>query len=447
MEDFFYHGIWRMDWGLGNPNKTAALIATLMVASWGLTYIRRWGFWVALILFTGLGVCLIHTFSRGGLIALFAGMLPVIYFVQRPWPWFKLVVIGISVWGIIGFSLYLNAHERLGQGVQTEDRSITNRLELWKVAPQMMVDSPSGWGFGNSGNAYMQWYQPLNRNEYYRTLVNSHLTWLVELGWPGRFLYFMVWFSIFLLCWPSSRTRWFSIIFGIWLAYAVAATFSSVAESPWLWIVPGLGLIIALGYRVLRKEWPAPVAWTFPIGLASAALAALWLSGRSDSMILGSEKKVIWGKSQPAVWVVWNQKVMGSNYGRSLRKQVQSSDQKSNAISFGIAFSWEGVPDLNNETLVSGGMLNPKDKLLFGRLMGQTTNVTLINPFFSPENLGLSADEAAKIKILFGEFSQSPAVESWVKAKQVQKVDGVGDYFQAWPEIILSERKNVSVKP
>jgi len=46
-----------MDWGLGNPNKTAALIAMLMVAVWGLACFRKWGFWAALTLFTGLGIC------------------------------------------------------------------------------------------------------------------------------------------------------------------------------------------------------------------------------------------------------------------------------------------------------------------------------------------------------------------------------------------------------
>lgn len=41
MSDLHFHGIWRMDWGLGNPNKTGALIAILMVAVWMLTLLRR----------------------------------------------------------------------------------------------------------------------------------------------------------------------------------------------------------------------------------------------------------------------------------------------------------------------------------------------------------------------------------------------------------------------
>ena len=69
MDELYFNGIWRMDWGLGNPNKTAALIAILMVAVWGLAYVRKWGFWVAITLFMALGGCLVHTFSRGGLIA------------------------------------------------------------------------------------------------------------------------------------------------------------------------------------------------------------------------------------------------------------------------------------------------------------------------------------------------------------------------------------------
>ena len=102
----------------------------------------------------------------------------------------------------MGASIFLQAHKRYGQGVATEDRSISNRFELWKAAPTMMVDAPSGWGGGKSGQAYMNWYQPLDQHEAYRTLVNSHLTWLVELGWLGRFVYLTGWFTVFLMCFP-----------------------------------------------------------------------------------------------------------------------------------------------------------------------------------------------------------------------------------------------------
>jgi len=107
MSDIHFQGFWRMDWGLGNPNKTAALTATLMVGVWALAYVRKWGFWPALVFFTSLGICLIHTFSRGGLIAAAAGLVVLVWLAPRPWP------------RHLGASIYLQAHERYGQGSKT----------------------------------------------------------------------------------------------------------------------------------------------------------------------------------------------------------------------------------------------------------------------------------------------------------------------------------------
>ena len=177
-----------------------------------------------------------------------------------------------SVWIIIGFSIYLQAHERFGQGVVQEDRSIINRLDLWKYAPAMMLDAPGGWGAGNSGKAFMEWYQPLDRNEPYRTMVNSHLTWLVELGWPGRFLYLAEWLAIFVICLPNARSRWLAVPLGIWLAFFVGAIFSSVAEEPWVWVLPGLALLAAVAWRMKTAVWPRPAAWMFPPIVAAGAL-------------------------------------------------------------------------------------------------------------------------------------------------------------------------------
>lgn len=141
--DIYFHGFWRMDWGLGNPNKTAALIATLMIAVWALAYIRKWGFWIALGLFTGLGICLIHTFSRGGMVALGAGLLPLLWQAPRPWPWKQIAATAAAVWIMTGVSVFLQADNRYLQGLIKEDRSITHRLEIWEKTPRMMVDAPS----------------------------------------------------------------------------------------------------------------------------------------------------------------------------------------------------------------------------------------------------------------------------------------------------------------
>src|SRR5436190_512549 len=116
-DPIFFNSVWRMDWGLGNPNKTAALIALLMIAVWGLAYLRRGGFWAALALFTGLGICLMHTMSRGGLIAALLGTLPLLYFAKKPWPKTRIWGLIAAAWIIVGTTLYWNTASRYTQGV------------------------------------------------------------------------------------------------------------------------------------------------------------------------------------------------------------------------------------------------------------------------------------------------------------------------------------------
>ena len=58
---YYFDGVWRMDWGFGNPNKTGTFIATLMIAVWSLDSLRKSGFWLALFLNGGLGFCLLHS--------------------------------------------------------------------------------------------------------------------------------------------------------------------------------------------------------------------------------------------------------------------------------------------------------------------------------------------------------------------------------------------------
>ena len=159
--DFYYNGIWRMDWGLGNPNKTAALIASLMVAVWSMAFVWKRGFWPALALFTALAWCLVQTYSRGGMVALLAGNTVLLFGIRRPWPRARMLGVMASLWLLGAFVLYAKAQARYGQGLFAEDQSIHNRLVIWKQVPQMMAAAPWGWGLGKAGDSYTQWFQPV----------------------------------------------------------------------------------------------------------------------------------------------------------------------------------------------------------------------------------------------------------------------------------------------
>lgn len=436
MDDIFFNGVWRMDWGLGNPNKTAALIAMLMVAVWGLASIRRWGFWAALSAFTVLGGCLVHTFSRGGLVAAFLGLVPLLLCAPRPWPMRRLVAVGVAVWAMIGFAFYLNAHERYGQGVVQQDRSITNRLHLWKHGPLMVVDAPGGWGLGNAAKSYMRWYQPIEDTESFRTFVNSHLEWLIEFGWPLRFLYLFAWAAVLLVCMPRRGNSWLAVPLGVWVAFGVASIFSSVAESPWLWILPGIALLSVLGWRIARHEWPRPVSWIFPVGAAALGCVSLVLVGGGGTPIKGSETRVVLGNGMPTFWLVADERVLGGDrFAKTLRQALNKHEK---APTVGVVWSARELPtDLTGAVVIISGAGLADGSAECGRILENARHTIFLSPGCYPQEAGFDAGLHSGVA-LFGEFSQSPFLSAWEETGRVERIAGAGDFLPTWPELIFS---------
>jgi hypothetical protein len=435
MKDTYFQGVWRMDWGLGNTNKTAVLISTLMIGIWALAYFRKWGFWPALIFFVGLGICLVHTVSRGGLLAACSGFAVVLWYLPRPWavPRVCAVLVGIVI--IISSSVYLKTYARYGEGIAQEDPSINNRIALWRISPRMMVDAPTGWGIGNSGKAYMQWYQPINRHEKYRTLVDSHLTWLVELGWPLRFVYVMSWCSILALTFPIRETPWTAIPFGIWIAFFIGSFFSSVAESVWLWVIPIGCLLIALVNRWYLGRWLRPATWLILMGLSALSMFALLVTGfnSADSKLQASEQQVIFGKGNPKAWILVDPRVIGSDFGRTLR-------QNPPPYPVGLITSTRLPKYLEGDTLIICGALNKEELEELNSIAGRFSKILFVNPTFYPQELKINSP--LQVSAVFGEFSQSSSINEWKLrlGKQVSILPGIADFIPKW-SLILSNIK------
>lgn len=438
MHDFYFHGIWRMDWGFGNPNKTATLIAILMIAVWALAYIRRWGFWLAWLLFLGLGICLVDTFSRGGMVALISALATLLWQAPRPWPISRVIAVTVAVWVFIGAAVHLQAHERFGQGIAKEDRSITNRLKIWQTVPQMMVGAPRGWGHDEAQWAYMQWYQSVDAPETYLNLVSSHFTWMVEMGWIGRFAYCASWGVLFLLCWPRPDVRWRAIVLGTWVAFAVGAIFTHVANSLWLWIAPGLGLLLVLGHRAWRKDWPRAYAFGSVGALAAVVLSGVWVLGtvRSALPLRGSSKGVVIGTGEPQIWLVADPKVLGDHYGKTLRRFLLEQPDKAFptlAIVDAVEDIWVKKPG----TIVVAGALSDEELHALSARLQSSTTCLVLNPTFYPQELGAAPAALKNVTAIFGEFSQSPTLSSWQASASVRQVEVAGDYLPHWPELIL----------
>lgn len=423
-----------MDWGFGSPNKTAAFIVSLMVGIWILAYCKRWGFWVALAVFTGLGLCLLHTFSRGGIVALLMGLLPVIYLAPRPWPRSRVAVVAVIVLLVVGYGLNLKVGERFTRGIEAEDKSVTNRIPLWIAGLSMIADSPDGWGLGNSGSIYMQWYEPLDNPAGYRTLVNSHLTWLAEFGWPMRVAYVAAWSAVYMLCWPTKRDPKRAIALGIWLSFGVSSFFSSVAENPWLWIVPGVALIAGIASRFKLGELPSRMAWlSWAVATAGLCMALLF-GGRlvSTGLVHGDSQTTVYGKGEREFWVHLSQNVAGEDFGKAWRGALEDNPSP---VAVAFVESLDQVPVSGPVNLIVFGSLAKDELARLRQLAPQIHRLILVNPAFQPSDLGSAL---ASTEVMVGEFYQSPTVPDWrnLPDGKIKVIPGSSEYLPDWPGIL-----------
>lgn len=297
----------------------AALFAMLAVAVWGFggkgQQIRSVSFWLCLGLSTFLAGFVVATASRGGMVALAAGLAG--GWVVAGFPRVtsrRAVGIVLAVCVLLGFAAAGRMGERMADS-SLEDGSITSRLAIFKVVPAMLAASPQGWGVGESAEAYQNWFQALDDTRNYKHLLSTHVTWMVERGWGFRFVYLLGWAAILMLCAKVPAS------FGVWIAFGVAGVFSHVGGDWRLWIVPGLALAWALANRARRKDWPPKRAWGYGLAIAAGLTLMLWIIGHQQGRkIFHTGWGVTVGRGEPETWFFSpDPAVLGSNYGKAVR--------------------------------------------------------------------------------------------------------------------------------
>lgn len=430
-----FNGIWRMDWGFGNPNLTAALLVCLFCVAWLPAYLFRKGFWLSLPLGTALGICLVHTLSRGGILGGIIALTTLALFAPRPWPKRRLIGAGCAIWVVIAATFLLNAHHRIGQGIVTEDKSVTHRLQIWKSAPQLLAIRPFGWGWNESGNAYMDWFLPAGRTDAYGSLVNTHLSKIVELGVGLGALYLFIWFFALYLSFPSTRSSWRAIPFALLLGFAVAATFTNMARNWPLWILPATAVAAVLIDRIRLREKPA--ARPLLAGLAASCIlpAGLLLLGKSQLTIPLREENgaFVLGAGKPAVWVLADEQATDGNSRRKVREFFSAAPQ----MTIGLCTRIEQLPHSTNALIL---VASPLDAEQAGKLLQHSQNLLFVKPTFAPEDL--PAQDG--FRVIFGEFSKSKFLTEWSASPHLIKLKGIGDYIPNWPKPLLEvvERDN-----
>lgn len=282
--DFFYNGIERWSLGWSTPNYASAFFVAIVCLLWCVQS-NRFLQLVSLIFEIVLYLIIIKTYSRGGLVALFVcaglfvGLMGTEHLKSYGRIWLVRIIYLLSLG--VGFGFF----GRLDPNYISSDASVINRLSLWKSSLEMISASPfHGWGAGDSGRSYMNWFQELDRIEVYATTVNTYLQIGVEYGFPLLIVVLIALFSIVLITWHLARlgdsiacASGVSVV-----SWAIANIFTTLWIEPKLWLVPGLAFSI-LSWRIcvynniLKNRYSRIVFLS--ITATSASILSMYIAG------------------------------------------------------------------------------------------------------------------------------------------------------------------------
>ena len=428
---YFYNGLQRWDLGLDSPNKAAAILALALIPLLAaiLRTRRTWLAWCCAAASSVIGGVLAHTFSRGGLAALLVGGATLLAGESKRLragrKWLPILAVAAA---ITAATFCLGFSRRIASSAPGADGSVGNRLALWRAVPCMMADAPGGWGHGSSGDAFMCWYQPLSRHERYRTLVNSHFTWLAEFGWPGRFALICGWMLVLGLCATRLKERGDALPLSVWLAFGTAAFFSSVAEDPFVWAIPATSLLLC---RTVRLRI---------CGIAVAAGALLTATFALCGHLLPMDgppvrrtfdgSRVILGSGEPTDWIVFDGKTMGGNtYGRALRAFAMSPEGSGRC--FCVAADLSCVPRTVRRLALCGRSADGGPAIL--DQFRELDEVRVLSPSRPTAWLG-SGDGRRRpaMRIICGDLSPHCPADD---VQGLTAVPGAGEYLPGWPEL------------
>lgn len=430
--DFFFDGVNRWQLWFENPNKAAIVFAELVIL--GVWLIQRRNvflFWSGYVLVNISAFALLHTLSRGGFLACGIGTGLVLRRIRMKALLRKRKMLLVLSLIFLVVSLFcLKVHQRCSHGVVTEDASIKNRIALWSSAPAMFRAAPWGWGLGNAGDIYMKWFQPTDRQERYRTLVNSHLTWLVELGWAAGFLYLCAWSGILWLGWKMRRK---SIDQGVCLGefgcLFVGGVFSSILESAWVWVLPTVTLLIAIRNAMSCVRLASVKDALLIVGASSIVMFGIAVFPTSGNLTIRKLKNcVLCGEGGPLICLFADAEVLGGDlYMRELRNALKT---RSGMVA--IASDIKDVPEAVDKIVLSGRECSKIDGILNLNLC---RHVLLISP--QVEIFMSLADKRKdeKIYIWIGELSNIPYCDG---DNRIVVFPGADQYIPQWADHILA---------
>jgi probable O-glycosylation ligase (exosortase A-associated) len=186
----------------GYALATVMIMPMLLVTAQNLVedrykWIRR-GFYASVAL---CGITVVSTFSRGGFLALAVAVLTYIMLQRRR----LVVLLGLGVLAGVAYLAvpipqgYLDRLETIRTYEKVDDESALSRLHFWRVAMVMADNHVFGVGLRNYEAAYNQYDFSYGLYGVHRSVHSSHFQVLAELGFPGAFIWMLMFALAFAL--------------------------------------------------------------------------------------------------------------------------------------------------------------------------------------------------------------------------------------------------------
>lgn len=441
----------RLSFPYVNPNLSGALYAELAILFFVLL-LRKGGIGIRCFngaAFAALSACLLWSGSRGAMLGFAAGLVlaAAVFLRGHPMSRKAWIALGCGLGVVLLALVVLSCTGNLTRGFASDgtlDWSNRIRMDMWKAAPRMMVDAAGGWDFMGVGKAYLNWYMPPNVFCLTGSLMNDHLTWLVGLGWFGRFLYLFLVFLALAVSGCLAWTRREPLAFAVFAAFMAMAWFNPVFSEVGLWAIP----IVALGFAVWRFPW-RELKITGGICLFSAlASGAIVLavrsidlsSGTAGPAIVADGRRVLVNGRHPRVWVVDD--CRGALGGALVGKDIRDFySVVVHAPAIGYVTDIADVPERGVDRLVLAGKAGFDWLTMLSENPDARTrlpkSVLFISPPFSPSAVPEGVLKTCNPTVLVGEFaarfdSEYANPPSWVKI-----IPGMETYILRWLEYVF----------
>lgn len=434
--------------GYENPNKGGCLMAEIALVAVAVLFFarRKWLKALGAAAAVASFAMLVQTQSRGAFVALVLGVLMLAApRVRSLFSWRRLLI-AAGIVCIAAIVLVMSGvGTRFSSGlVNASSPSDALRVKIMKAAPAMMVDAPHGWGFGRSGWSYANWYQAPDEFRVVRTLVNSHLTWLVEFGWCGRVVYLGCLFALMFVLLYVAKCGGNPLPLALFAEFFTAGLFNSVMEAPTLWLLPcaSLALLFLPPARqaiTVRKTVAATAAGFILAGILVATLAYIGSKTRHVPLRAKSGGVVVNGRSAKT-WVVDDNVVLGRGFlGRELRMFYATFP---NTPPIGVVWRIEDVPE-DVENIVVAGRRCEDFVAAFESDHGiaeRFASITFISPPFAASTLPTALSGRPSFRVLQGELAVRLTPDAANPPPFLTVVPGAELYIPGWMGIVISKK-------